>query len=192
MIKKADKNLQFLIFLIMASLLHLVVLVEWLPQNEEILFFSKTKIHGAKNLITLTHLKSKKGSSENRKIVIAKQSIKKSKGTLSSSPATQKETRGEDSLLAKYLSKLIQKIAENRYYPSIGHRLKQSGTVMISLLIAKDGKISNIAVSKKSFFERLDQAAFKTVKDLTHFRPLPQELGVDQLEVTIPIEYRLD
>lgn len=103
----------------------------------------------------------------------------------------QVDTNEIENLEAKYLSKLRAVIEKNKVYPSSAKRLNQNGKVYITFTISKNGQITNIKISKSSYFERLDEAALKILADLKNIEPIPSELNKQSWEITVPIVYQI-
>jgi TonB family protein len=90
----------------------------------------------------------------------------------------------------EYAQKLQVFIEENRFYPRPALRLKQQGTVVISLTILNDGSFADVKLNQKSKYAILDKAAVSFLKDLKKFKPLPDSKKVKQ-EYIIPIFYKI-
>lgn len=103
----------------------------------------------------------------------------------------QVDTNEIENIEAKYLSKLRAEIEKNKVYPSTAKRLNQNGKVYITFTISKNGQITNIKISKSSYFEKLDEAALKILADLGNIEPIPNELNKLNWEITVPIVYQI-
>ena len=69
--------------------------------------------------------------------------------------------------------------------------LNQNGKVYVTFVVSKDGQITNIKVSKSSYFERLDEAAIKILADIGNIEAIPKELNKHSWEITVPIVYQI-
>lgn len=49
-------------------------------------------------------------------------------------------------------------------YPRLSKRLREEGTVLLELLISKEGTVNEVAIKESSGYPRLDRAAMKAVK----------------------------
>lgn len=133
---------------------------------------------------------------EKRKLVQQKEKAVKSK-----QPNNQKETKnsvarakqieskGKEELIS-YVKDLRSFIESKKSYPKIALRLKQSGIVEICLDIDENGLFQNIHLKEKSKFNSLNDAAIKLIKELAHFKPLPNELG-KKITLNVPLNYSL-
>jgi len=107
---------------------------------------------------------------------------KKIKSTLSRKGPSAKEL--------EYAQMLQVFIEKNRFYPRPALRLKQQGTVVVSLTILQDGTFSTISLIEESKHTTLNNAALSFLKDLEKFKPLPDSSKVKQ-EYIIPIFYKI-
>ena len=73
-------------------------------------------------------------------------------------------------LESEYLAKVKNKIEKNKVYPKVAKRLNQTGKVIVSFDILKDGKVTNIG-----FFEAI-----------------PNELNKTVWNIQIPINYQIN
>ena len=90
-----------------------------------------------------------------------------------------------------YLADLVSAIHRNKYYPRKARRRSEQGTVVVRFMIEQDGRLSAISVAHSSGIRRLDEAALKTLRKLTPFRPIPAALNLDRWSISVPIEFRL-
>ncbi len=93
------------------------------------------------------------------------------------------------SIKAIYTNKIRQSIQYNLIYPKIAKRLRHQGIVQISFRIEKNGTIKNINIisSPKS---SLSKGAIKTIKSIK-IEPIPKELNINYLDISIPIEFKI-
>ncbi|XQC04867.1 TonB family protein [Arcobacter cryaerophilus gv. pseudocryaerophilus] len=73
-------------------------------------------------------------------------------------------------LESEYLAKVKNKIEKNKVYPKVAKRLNQTGKVIVSFDILKDGKVTNIKIINKSKFEKLDEASIELLTNIGFFR----------------------
>lgn len=115
--------------------------------------------------------------------------------TASSSPeafsAAASSSSSPPSVLSMYLSDLHRHIDGRKVYPSLSKRLGETGKVLLSLIVLRNGDIQSIEVKSASTFSRLNDAALKTVSALKRYKPLPDAFGDDRLVVDVPIEFSL-
>ncbi len=90
-----------------------------------------------------------------------------------------------------YLAALAARIDRRKFYPQISRRRGEEGTVVVSFVIDKRGGLNDMAVVESSGHHRLDQAALKTLKRVSPFKPIPDALRRDNWPIRVPIEFLL-
>jgi periplasmic protein TonB len=95
-------------------------------------------------------------------------------------------------LESEYLAKVKNKIEKNKVYPKVAKRLNQTGKVIVSFDILKDGKITNIKIIDKSKFEKLDEASIELLTNIEFFEAIPNELNKTVWNIQIPINYQIN
>ena len=95
-------------------------------------------------------------------------------------------------LESEYLAKVQAKIEKNKVYPKVAKRLNQTGKVIVSFDILKDGKITNIKIIHKSKFEKLDEASIELLTNIEFFEAIPNELNKTVWNIQIPINYQIN
>jgi periplasmic protein TonB len=76
-------------------------------------------------------------------------------------------------------------------YPLLARRNGEQGTVLLRVLVTRDGAPANVSVDRTSGFSQLDQAALETVKT---WRFAPARRGQQAVEawVLVPVVFRLE
>lgn len=76
-------------------------------------------------------------------------------------------------------------------YPRLSKRMGEQGEVRLRVLVAVDGRVASVQLSRSSGFERLDEAAMESVKQW-RFKPATQ--GDETLEtwVEVPVKFVLE
>lgn len=76
-------------------------------------------------------------------------------------------------------------------YPRLSKRMGEQGEVRLRVLVAVDGHVASVQLSRSSGFERLDEAALESVKQW-RFKPATQ--GGEPLEtwVEVPVKFVLE
>ena len=90
-----------------------------------------------------------------------------------------------------YLQQLSGRIQRHKFYPASGRRLGEQGRVLIALVIARDGQVSDARVKLSSGYRRLDEAALAAVLAAAPFSPLPPQFADEALLLSIPMDYTL-
>lgn len=93
--------------------------------------------------------------------------------------------------LSDYSAGLRKLIDSQKIYPSLSKKMGETGIVTVSLELLKDGTIKDVQIKTSSKFARLNQAALQTASAVKKYRPLPESISGDQLNVEVPIEFSL-
>lgn len=93
---------------------------------------------------------------------------------------------------ALYAGQIAQLIQRNLHYPLSAKKLGQQGIVFVSMVIDKDGKILKAEIKKKSPFHAFNVSSLETIQRVGKFPPIPQDAGVEQYDVTVPVRYILE
>jgi TonB family protein len=91
-----------------------------------------------------------------------------------------------------YLFELESFFNSRKIYPARARHLGLEGNVEVSFHLEEDGTFSDPHVSRPCIHDVLNDAALRLVKDVGHYRPLPPELNLRVLHVTVPIQYELN
>lgn len=96
-----------------------------------------------------------------------------------------------DSARQSYLEELQALISQHRRYPKRAIRMQQEGVVRIAFKINAVGEFGGIRLLESSGYSALDNAALSAISGLKRFKPLPDELSVTLLELSLPIQFVL-
>lgn len=91
----------------------------------------------------------------------------------------------------EYLSKLRYLIEKNKIYPRSAKRLRQTGKVVISFVITKNGHIKNANILNGSKYKRLNKAAIEILDKINKFDAIPEKLNKDSWKISVPIVYEI-
>ena len=86
---------------------------------------------------------------------------------------------------------LIKYLSENISYPKDAKEQKISGRVIITLVIEKDGSVTEVT-TVKSVFPSLDEEAVRVVKGMPNWKPGMQKGKAVRVKYTLPISFSLD
>ncbi|MCG6967445.1 MAG: TonB family protein [Chromatiaceae bacterium] len=90
-----------------------------------------------------------------------------------------------------YLAALAAQINRSKFYPRASRRLGEEGLVVVHFVIQRNGELTDLQVMESSGSPRLDEAALKTLRRVTPFRPIPGRLGRDEWPISVPISFKL-
>ena len=103
-------------------------------------------------------------------------------------PGSKHRTRGDvEDIRSRYLAEVLRRLQEAKRYPSRARRQEIEGRLELGLVIRKDGSASPGRILQSSGHDILDEAALEMVKRAAPFEPLPEELGIEKLELVVPL-----
>jgi periplasmic protein TonB len=82
-------------------------------------------------------------------------------------------------------------LAQHRHYPRAAVRAGYEGSPRLRFVLAPDGTLRHAELIGSSGYALLDRAALQLVREAAPFPPLPGEAGLDEIELMLPIDYRL-
>lgn len=99
-----------------------------------------------------------------------------------------------ESILAQqdYTSQIIGMIYKSVSYPNSAVKRNQQGSVRAEVIINRDGSVSKMTIIEESNFKLLNQAVLSAIKKAAPFPPLPNELKMKQLELVVPVAFKLN
>jgi protein TonB len=104
-------------------------------------------------------------------------------------PTIKQSTIDTTTIKNRYQNRVRKKIKNSLIYPRIAKKLRLQGVVNVAFTILKNGQVTSIKIisSPKAI---LSKGAKKTLKNII-FDSIPDELNLDQMNLSIPIEFKL-
>ena len=90
-----------------------------------------------------------------------------------------------------YSSQVSAKIQSQLVYPRAAKLLGRQGTVLMRLKVDKAGNILESRIEKESPFDSLNTGSLQTIQQLGKLPPLPQELGLEVCDISVPVRFSL-
>lgn len=90
-----------------------------------------------------------------------------------------------------YIAHIRSWLSQHKYYPVAARRNSAQGTVRLYLVVARDGRVLNVAIARSSGNPALNQAALDMVKRAEPLPAMPDELLRTRLEIILPVRYAL-
>ena len=90
-----------------------------------------------------------------------------------------------------YLAALVAKIDRRKYYPAGSRRRGEEGRVVVRFVLQKGGELTDLSIVESSGSRRLDAAALRTLRRVSPFRPIPENLAREHWPITVPIAFSL-
>lgn len=114
-------------------------------------------------------------------------------GTLGANLGPEGVANGQEvSSEERYLYELKKLLERRKTYPAMAKRMGQTGRVLMSFTLAKDGSVISSEVLEKASYESLNRAADDLIKSIDGVKPFPQEITKTTWRITVPIEYVLN
>lgn len=93
--------------------------------------------------------------------------------------------------LAEYRRQLADLFAGRREYPRLAAMRGWEGEVRLRLRVARKGNLLAVQLEHSSGFEILDRYAQTMVEDLGHLPAMPEAMAQDELQIVVPINFKL-
>lgn len=93
--------------------------------------------------------------------------------------------------LRHYLQHVRERISRYKKYPPLARRRQLEGRVGIRFLLSATGEVQQLAISRSSGQELLDQAALKAVQDGSPFPRPPVDLPADPITIELNIVFNM-
>ena len=108
-----------------------------------------------------------------------------------SAKAPETELISESQVKADYLTYLYQRIRDNKFYPGKARKWRAEGRVVVSFVIGRNGKISQLEVTDTSGNRYLDKAALTTIRKIEPLKALPILISDTSWNLKVPLDYQL-
>ena len=101
-------------------------------------------------------------------------------------------TVDREAILASYKSEVLAMIETHKSYPAAARRLGQEGEARIRFRVGSNGALSDIELISSSGAEALDQAALDALAASSPLPPIPEELQVESLALSVTLVFTLN
>ncbi len=99
--------------------------------------------------------------------------------------------RPQSELLNDYRQRLGELFARQQEYPRVAAMRGWEGEVRLRLKVARKGNLLNVVLDHSSGFDILDQHALAMLEHMSSLPPLPDALESNEIQVVVPINYKL-
>lgn len=99
--------------------------------------------------------------------------------------------RPQSELLDNYRQKLGDLLARQHEYPRVAAMRGWEGEVRLRLRVARKGNLLGVVLDHSSGFDVLDQHAMAMLESLSSLPPLPDALEANEIQVVVPVNYKL-
>lgn len=99
--------------------------------------------------------------------------------------------RPQSEVLDGYRQRLGELFARHQEYPRVAAMRGWEGEVRLRLKVARKGNLLGVVLDRSSGFAVLDQHALAMLEALASLPPLPEALEANEIQVVVPINYKL-
>ena len=99
--------------------------------------------------------------------------------------------RPQSEVLDGYRQRLGELFARHQEYPRVAAMRGWEGEVRLRLKVARKGNLIGVALDRSSGFDVLDRHALAMLEALAGLPPLPDALESNEIQVVVPINYKL-
>lgn len=99
--------------------------------------------------------------------------------------------RPQSEVLDGYRQRLGELFARQQEYPRVAAMRGWEGEVRLRLKVARKGNLIGVALDRSSGFDVLDQHALAMLEQLASLPPLPEALDANEIQVVVPVNYKL-
>lgn len=128
--------------------------------------------------------------SEPRPVPEAIEAVRPTRSEATREAATHNLQAEQQQLLSRYAQQLSRLLASHQEYPRLAAMRGWEGEVRLRLKVARKGNLLSLQVDRSSGHEILDQHALQLV-DLVRMPPFPDELEGSEIQITVPVNYKL-
>lgn len=100
------------------------------------------------------------------------------------------QVAGISDALAGYIKTVRDEFEANISYPAEASGSGREGTVVLTLIILRNGNLNEVSVKQSSGHQVFDKDAISTTHILAPFDPFPEELNLEALVLSLPIVYK--
>ncbi len=99
--------------------------------------------------------------------------------------------RAQEDARQRYLAEIKNLVERHREYPLLARKSRMEGEVTVRARLARGGRLLQAQIENSSGRSLLDRAALRAVRQVANFPPVPAAISGDEIDLTIPIVYRL-
>ncbi|WP_215905935.1 energy transducer TonB family protein, partial [Reyranella massiliensis] len=90
----------------------------------------------------------------------------------------------------QYLWSVMRRIAQFPYVPKNTNTIREEGTVLTRVTIARDGRLMNAVMEKSSGLASLDAGVMETIRKASPYPPLPNDIPGASHTFLLPVSFR--
>lgn len=90
----------------------------------------------------------------------------------------------------QYLWQVMRRIAQFPYVPKNTSTIREEGTVLTRVTIARDGRLLGVVMERSSGLASLDTGVLETIRRASPYPPLPADIPGDRHSFLLPVSFR--
>lgn len=90
----------------------------------------------------------------------------------------------------QYLWQVMRRIAQFPYVPKNTSTIREEGTVLTRVTIARDGRLLGVVLERSSGLASLDTGVLETIRRASPYPPLPADIPGDRHSFLLPVSFR--
>ena len=91
----------------------------------------------------------------------------------------------------EYVGGVQTRLAGVKYYPPSARTQGRQGTVMVRIVLDRQGNVVECKIENSSGSMILDDATVQMVRQASPFSPFPADFGPDRLDLVVPVRFSL-
>lgn len=96
-----------------------------------------------------------------------------------------------NSLMSRWGGRIRAQVERHKRYPDALRARRASGTVTVTLSVARDGRLLDVSVARGSGHAELDAAALRAVRQAGPFPAAPAALNQARMRFSLPVNFKL-
>ena len=97
---------------------------------------------------------------------------------------------GQKRAKEEYLWQVMRRISQFPYVPKNTSTIREEGTVLTRVTIARDGRLLNVALERSSGLASLDAGVMETIRKASPYAPLPADIEGASHTFLLPVSFR--
>ncbi len=93
--------------------------------------------------------------------------------------------------MAAFQGRLMAHLGKHKRYPLSARQRRQQGTAWVRLTLDRKGRVLSHTLERGCGVEVLDREAEELIARAQPLPEIPDELGTDQMELVLPVEFSL-
>jgi protein TonB len=100
------------------------------------------------------------------------------------------DTYGQRRAREDYLWQVMRRIAQFPYVPKNTNTIREEGTVLTRVTIARDGRLIDVVMVRSSGLASLDAGVLETIRRASPYPPLPAAISGDRHTFQLPVSFK--